>query len=127
MKGWTAILGILAAGFGGAAGWVLNDQVESRRCNYLANGYELLSVKFESLAPYDLEHVPNHVLSSIQRCWAENPYEGPQHSIEMIDARKLSATRYYLAFSPIGITDVQLVFLVDRENGVIGAFQRSTF
>ncbi|WP_097092516.1 hypothetical protein [Novosphingobium sp. Chol11] len=116
----------MAASIGGAAGWILNDQAEGRRCNYLANGYELLPIRTERLSRSELEHVPEHVLGDIQRCWAANPYGGPQHSLALTDARKLSAARYYVAFEPLGITDVQIVFLVDRKDGVIGAFQRST-
>ena len=126
MKGRTAIVCVMAASIGGAAGWILNDQAASRRCNYLANGYQLLPIRVERLSRYDLEHVPEDVLGNIQRCWAENPYGGAQHSLALTDARKLSATRYYVAFEPLGITDVQLVFLIDRKDGVIGAFQRST-
>lgn len=108
-----------------AAVFVAGCQKESSACDYLNRGYQPLKGGITSLPSYPLEQVPDRVVREIQKCWAAKPYGGPQHSIRLRDARKVSSTRYYLLFEPWGITDTRLVFLVDRELGVLEGYKHS--
>jgi hypothetical protein len=96
-------------------------------CRFLDEGYKRFDRSLTSLAEYPLENVPDEVVGSIQRCWAERPYESPQHSILLSGARVASPSRYYLIFEPWGITDMYLVFSVERGNSVVDAYTYSTF
>jgi hypothetical protein len=108
------------------AGWAAHDFAADRACRYVANGYGRFDADAHALPEYPLVNVSNDVVGEIQRCWAAHPYEGPQYVLELVDARKRSDGGYYLFFEPWGITDIQLVFSVDANRRVAGAYLRST-
>lgn len=120
----VALLG--GATFAGA-GWVAHDFAGARACHYTAEGYGRLEGNLFKLPQYPLEDVSNDVVGEIQKCWAAHPYDGPQHSIVLVDARRIQGGGYYLHFEPQGITDIQLVFSVDANRRVTGAYQYSMF
>jgi hypothetical protein len=126
MKPIIPIAAIAVACLGAAAGWTLRDHAEGKKCSYLADGYRPFAGEYYRLPAFSDDQIPDAIVANVQQCWATHPYFGPHHSIQMVDARKVSETRYYLAFEPAGITDINLVFLVDKDNGVIDALQRST-
>lgn len=107
-----AWLSLIAAG-GAWAGWLARGAVERSRCDYTAAGYPLLRGDIRRLPSLPLERVVSSAaLGEIQKCWAANPYAGPQHSLELVDARLARDGGYYVIFEPDGINDVGVVFLV---------------
>jgi hypothetical protein len=108
------------------AGWFGHKATTSAGCAYTGGGYDRLNHDVLRLPSYSVEQVPNEVIGAIQKCWAAHPYGGPQHSIQLVDARKMPSGGYYILFEPLGITDIQLVFQVERTGSVVRAFQYST-
>lgn len=126
MKTWEmAALALFAAG-SACAGWLARESADRTGCAYTAAGYGRLNGDLHSLARFALENVTDDVVGGIEKCWAAHPYGGPKHSIELVDARKAPSGGYYLMFEPLGISDVQLVFRVQRDRRVTQAFQYST-
>ena len=123
--GWVALAGAATSGLIG--GWWARDYVGRNECSYTAIGYERLNEDLGSLTSLPLEQVSAGVLLNIQRCWAAHPYGGPQHVLELVDARRTPIGGYYAVFEPLGITDVQLAFRVQADGQVTQAYQRGTF
>ncbi len=96
-------------------------------CGFLDDGYQGFDGSFTDLAEYPLENVPNEVVGHIQKCWADQPYGGPQHSILLKGARVASSSQYRLIFEPWEISDTYLVFSVERGNRVVDGHVYSTF
>jgi hypothetical protein len=92
-------------------------------CDYLSDGYGRLRVDVEALPEIDAKKIPAQVLESIRKCWSVYPYDGPQYNLILREARVFSNSKYYVVFVPDGITDVLIVFLVDRQRGVEDAYQ----
>ena len=117
---------VLLLSIGAFGGWVAREKAALTECAYTAEGYKRLTDDPAKLAKHPLENVSQQALGDIQRCWAAHPYAGPQHALELVDARKLPTGGYYAIFDPSGIADVQLVFRVDRSGKVAQAFQHGT-
>lgn len=126
MKPWEmAAIGLFGAA-SATAGWIGHKAATSAGCEYTAAGYGRLNGDVLRLPKYPLKEVSDDVVGDIQKCWAAHPYGGPQHSIGLVDARKMPSGGYYLLFEPLGITDVQLVFRVQRTGRITQAFQYGT-
>jgi hypothetical protein len=126
MKTWAPLPFAFALSAGAIAGWIGRGVVEGAECAYMAKGYERLTGNLRQYAKYPSQDVSDKVLAGIQRCWAAQPYVGPRHSIEFVEARVVPDGGYYVIFEPIGVTDVQLAFRVDRSGSAVQAFQYST-
>jgi hypothetical protein len=116
----------IVLGAGALGGWAARQQIENTKCAYSAAGYERLTEDLRSFAKYSLVNVSQQVLGDIQQCWAAHPYAGPQHVIELADARVIKTGGYYVIFDPIGVTEVRLVFQVNDSGRVVKAYQYST-
>lgn len=127
MRAWGGATLAGAAILGVIGGWWARDYVGRNECSYTANGYKRLNEDLSSFTGLPLEQVNAGVLLNIQRCWAANPYGGPQHVLDLVDARKTPNGGYYAVFEPLGITDVQLAFRVEADGQVTQAYQLSTF
>ena len=112
---------------GVVAGWFAHDFMADPACGLTAGGYGRLDVNVHTLPEFPLENVSSEVIGEVQRCWAAHPYDGPQHSIALVGARRAAGDGYYLLFEPRGITDIQLVYSVDANRRVTGAYQVSMF
>ena len=109
-----------------AAGWFAHALAAERSCRYTTRGYASLRTDLRALPELPWDRVGNDVLGKIQRCWAAHPYQGPQYSLEFVEARKAPTGGFYVVSYPLGITDTQLVFLVDTERRVSNAYVAST-
>ncbi len=118
-------LGTAAAGI--ALGWLAHQHHVDEPCRFMAQGYKKVRLDTRSLQDFPLNRVPDAALAAVQRCWASRPYIGPLRVLELVDAFEMKSGDYYLAFEPIGVTDVQIVFLIRRsDEKPVAAFQRST-
>jgi hypothetical protein len=126
MKTWTPLAFAFALSAGAIAGWIGRGSIERAKCAYMAKGYERLTGNLRQYAEYPSQDVSDKVLAGIQRCWAAQPYVGPRHSIEFVEARVVPHGGYYVIFEPIGVSDVQLAFQVDRTGSAVQAFQYGT-
>jgi hypothetical protein len=108
------------------AGWIGRGLTAENSCRYTASGYGRLHGDLNRLPRYPLENVSDVVVGNIQRCWAAHPYIGPQQSLNIIGAAKAPSGGYFLVFDPWGLTDTQIVFLVDARGRVTRAFAYST-
>ena len=109
-----------------AAGWFAHGQASERSCHYTAVGYAPLRADLRALPKLPWDRVGDDVLRQIQRCWAAHPYEGPQYSLQFVEARGAPDGGYFVASYPFGITDIQLVFHVDTQRRVTNAYVAST-
>ena len=105
---------ILCAG----GGWLANDISRARACP----AYARLDVNLNALAEYPLAKVSDEAVGQVQRCWAANPFEGPQYVLQLRDARQAPGDRRFLIFEPWGVTDTEIVFSVDAKNRLTGAY-----
>ena len=117
-----------AAAAGTAFGWLGHQYHANEPCKFMTKGYKSVHLDTGSLQKFPLDRVPAGVLTAVQRCWADTPYEGPTYVLELVDAFETKSKDYYLAFKPSGMTDVQILFLIRRaDEKPVAAFQRSTF
>jgi hypothetical protein len=117
--------GVTAAGV--ALGWFAHQYCANEPCRFMAQGYKAVRLDTRSLQKFPLDQVPDRVFSAVQRCWAGKPYAGPLHVLELVDAFETKSKDYYLAFKPSGVTDVQILFLIRRDDEKpVAVLQRST-
>jgi hypothetical protein len=117
-------LGFAAAGM--TLGWFAHQYHANEPCRFMAQGYKSVRLDTQSLQKLPLNHVPDGVISAVQRCWAGTPYAGPIYALELVSAFETKTRDYYLVFVPSGVTDVQILFLIRRaDEKPIAAFQSS--
>lgn len=103
-------------------GWLASSITIGDRCPSTAHGYATLNVDTRKLEELPWRLVSTEALGEIQKCWAAHPYQGPQYSLDFFKVVKAPTGGVYVLAYPSGITDTELVFLVDAHGQLSKAF-----
>jgi hypothetical protein len=102
-------------------GWKARDVRDGQSCSYLADvgppykGYI-------SRLPVFSRDIPPDVIAEIYRCWAIHPKSSMMRQLRLEDARQLTKSTYLLAFGIWGVSDASLIFVVNADGKVTGAY-----
>ena len=95
-------------------------------CGFLSDGYTSLSENLAALADIRSEALPANARLTVERCYPSHPYDDYLGPFRFVGAKRAANGNIYLVYEPTGITDVQLVFEVGRDQRPLKAFQYST-
>lgn len=95
-------------------------------CAAFPERYERISIQF-----YQLEGLPlidglvQRSANRIIECSPRHPYAGQQDTMRMISAHRLNEREVLLVFELHGISDLRLLFKVDLNGDIVGAYHMS--
>lgn len=95
-------------------------------CGFLSLGYTNLTENLAGLADIPSVAVPANARLAVERCYPIYPYNDYLGPFRFVGAKRAADENTYLVYEPIGITDVELVFELGRDQRPLKAFQYST-
>lgn len=99
---------------------------EEGQCTSFPDHFENANLAFYNFASVPLENERvQRLADTVMECSPRSPYAGPQNTMRIVSAHRMGNGDLVLVFELYGIADLRLLFRVDKDGHVVGAYQTS--